>query len=260
MSTNAITPMLGSVTSSARLNIRRGAPTTTAAIAARVENGTVLAVRGLVQGENVRGNPDWYAGSDDTYFWSGATAGFEVSSTPGSVPVHRRANGTIRPLRAAEIEAVYGKPSYTEAAGGRVVLESTWVTANIVSVPTPIFGGLGVSTVQMHVKARDPFTRTLAAIEEQGLAERILTFGGTFVPRHKGWNPQRSLSAHTWGIAIDLNVQWNGYGVEPAEIGKQGSLRELVRLFEAEGFAWGGYFEPLSVRDGMHFELARFEA
>lgn len=39
--------------------------------------------------------------------------------------------------------------------------------------------------------------------------------------------------------------------------GAHGSVRELVALFEAEGFAWGGYFEPETVRDGMHFELAR---
>lgn len=66
----------------------------------------------------------------------------------------------------------------------------------------------------------------------------------------------RGLSSHTWGIAIDLNVAWNGYGNVPAAHGVHGSVRQLVAIFESEGFAWGGYFEPLSICDGMHFELA----
>jgi hypothetical protein len=40
-------------------------------------------------------------------------------------------------------------------------------------------------------------------------------------------------------------------------MGATGSVRELVPFFEAEGFAWGGYFDPARFRDGMHFELAR---
>ena len=109
------------------------------------------------------------------------------------------------------------------------------------------------------MKAQASFLAAFEAIATADLGDRILTYGGTFVPRHKAWNPKRTLSSHTWGIAIDLNVAWNGYGVEPAAMGAHGSLRELVPAFEAQGFAWGGYFEPLSARDGMHFELARLD-
>lgn len=81
---------------------------------------------------------------------------------------------------------------------------------------------------------------------------------GLWVPRHKGWNPARGLSSHSWAIAIDLNAPWNGYGATPAPLGAHGSVRELVPFFAAEGFAWGGDFSPPYV-DGMHFELARFD-
>ena len=109
------------------------------------------------------------------------------------------------------------------------------------------------------MKASQAFMAAFAAIGAANLADGILTFGGTFVPRHKAWNPQRTLSPHTWGVAIDLNVAWNGYGAEPAVLGAHGSLRELVPIFEGLGFAWGGYFEPFAARDGMHFELARLD-
>lgn len=252
-------PMLGVVTTSARMNIRRGAPSTSAPIALRVPAGTMLAVRGVVQGESVRGNADWYSGVDDTYFWSGATSGFEPKDgddTP-QVVVKRRPNGTIKPLNDQQIRAVFGNIQPTELPGGRVSLDAAWVAHNIVDLPTPILATAGYPTIRVHRKAAEPFRRVFDAIAAAGLAEQILTCAGTFVPRHKGWNPARTLSSHTWGIAIDLNSEWNGYGAAPAALGTHGSVRELVPMFEAEGFAWGGHFEPASARDGMHFELAR---
>ena len=62
----------------------------------------------------------------------------------------------------------------------------------------------------------------------QHWADRILTCGETFVAPHKGWDPARSLSSHSWGIAIDLNVAWDRYGTEPARFGRPGCVRELV--------------------------------
>jgi hypothetical protein len=87
-----------------------------------------------------------------------------------------------------------------------------------------------------------------------------LTYGGTYVPRHMGWTVGRPLSSHSWGVAIDINVDWNPYGGAPAPLGAVGSVRQIVSLFEAQGFAWGGRFTPDALRDGMHFELARTDA
>src|SRR5262250_519144 len=105
-----MTPMAGTVTTAARLNIRQGVPNTGAPVATQVEAGMVLAVLGLVRGESVHGNSDWYAAPNDTYFWSGAAGAFQssVEVAGGAMRVHRRPNGTIRPLSEAEIRSVFG--------------------------------------------------------------------------------------------------------------------------------------------------------
>lgn len=250
----------GHVVTNTRLNVRRGAPSTQAAIAAKVEVGTTLAVRGVVAGEVVSGNGEWYAGTDDAFFWSGGCGSLVTDDAAPGAPgldVRRRPNGSILPLRDAELRSRFGDPHETEGVGGRVTPDPAWVTASLVQVAIPVLSGMGFATVTVHTKARDSFLRVFAAIAAAGLDGHIRTCAGTFVARHKAWNPARDLSPHTWGIAIDLNAEWNGYGSEPAPLGAIGSVRALVPLFEAEGFAWGGFFETQSQRDGMHFELAR---
>jgi hypothetical protein len=153
---------------------------------------------------------------------------------------------------------VFGNISHNEAGGGRVTLDPAWEQTNIVDLTTALLSAVDFPRIRVHAKARDPFARVFDAIQNAGLGAGILTCAGTFVPRHKGWNPSRGLSSHSWGVAIDLNAQWNGYGRAPAPLGTQGSVRELVPYFEAEGFAWGGYFET-PYTDGMHFELARMD-
>lgn len=262
--TISITPMAGRVTTGARLNIRLGEPSTAAPIALKVEAATPLNVRGLAKGETVRGNADWYAGDGETFFWSGACSAFQALNNgvgaPASFAVHRRANGTIAVLSDAEIRKVFGEVQYSEAAKkGAVNLAPGWAAANLTEIETDVLEPIGHRKITVHKKAAEPFLKVFASIRDAGLADRILTYAGTFVPRHKGWNPARGLSAHTWAIAIDLNAEWNGYGSAPAGLGQHGSVRELVPLFEAQGFGWGGYFQPDSLRDGMHFELARYD-
>ena len=54
------------------------------------------------------------------------------------------------------------------------------------------------------------------------------------------------------GTAFDINVAWNGLGVQPALLGQKGSVRELVEIAFEHGFIWGGWFTNRP--DGMHFE------
>lgn len=255
------TALAGDVAATARLNIR-SLPARTAPVLRRVDAGTRLPVRGLAKGESVSGVDEWYVGDGDGYFWSGACADFRplfaADGTTRAPEVHRRANGTILPLSEAELATVFGRFDYTERPGGRIAIDPAWPPANIVSLATPLLAVTGYPSIDVHRKARDPFARAFAAIEAAGLGDRILTCAGTFVPRHKGSDPGRGLSSHSWAVAIDVNVAWNGYGRTPAAVGARGSVRELVPYFEAEGFAWGGYFRP-PYEDGMHFELARLD-
>ena len=57
-------------------------------------------------------------------------------------------------------------------------------------------------------------------------------------------------SNHSFGTAIDINSDFNAQGDTPLPIGVEGSVRELVPIFEDFGFRWGGHFNP-PFQDGM---------
>lgn len=268
-------PAIGATTVNALAFIRHGAPSRSAVWTRKVPPGTRLDITSVVVGEKVSLNDRWYALAGDDYIWSGAceavmpvpadsknagaapSAGTVLTGGPGP-QVHRRADGTILPLATAALETTFGKFAYAEAGKGRITITDGWVDAHIIEVPTSILTEEGYPRVSFHTRAAPFLTRVFGAIQAAGLQELILSCAGTFVPRHKGWDPKRGLSPHSWGIAIDLNAAWNGYGAPPAPFGAVGSVRQLVPYFEAEGFAWGGYFSS-PYQDGMHFELARLD-
>ncbi len=82
-----------------------------------------------------------------------------------------------------------------------------------------------------------------------------MTYDGAFNPRLIRGSAT-NLSCHAWGIAIDINVPWNGLGIVPSLKGQKGSVRELVKIANRLGFYWGGHFGR---KDGMHFEIAKLK-
>ena len=77
------------------------------------------------------------------------------------------------------------------------------------------------------------------------MSKSIYQYGGCYVPRFiAGTN---TLSFHSFGTAIDLNVPDNQRGT----VGKMD--RRVVPIFKQWGFAWGGDWH---YTDPMHFELA----
>jgi hypothetical protein len=83
----------------------------------------------------------------------------------------------------------------------------------------------------------------------RGLRDTIHSYSGCYSPRHTNRIPSAGLSHHSWGIAVDLNVQQgNLFGQMPHQDPR------LVDVFERWGFVWGGTF---IVPDGMHFEYRR---
>lgn len=240
-----------------RLRVRDRAPSPAALIARVLEPGDLVSASNEVSGEAVSGNAAWYRLDDDKFVWSGGVIPAPGTTIPGNraaLPVSTYPNGHIRVLDESKIRAVFGTFAYTEAnPRGAIRIDPAWIQANLVEIELPALAAIGHPKVSVHRLAAGPFRRVFAALQTAGLDGRILTCGGTFVPRHKTWNPDRGLSSHSWGIAIDLNVAWNGYGVTPPPLGAIGSVRELIPFFAGEGFGWGGDFsEP----DGMHFELA----
>lgn len=62
----------GTVTTTVKLNIRKGAPSSRAEIYQTVPPGTRLDYEVVVRrGERVNGNPVWYGDPNGNYFWSG---------------------------------------------------------------------------------------------------------------------------------------------------------------------------------------------
>ena len=157
-------------------------------------------------------------------------------------------------LTMQKVKALFGDFTYTDLEGGRIKINPQWVNESIVQVEIPQLAGL-TSThgkVPFHIKGAEQLKNAFAEIERQALLKFVLTWDGSWVPRHMTWNKKKGLSHHSWGIAFDINVAWNGYGKQPAAVGKQGTVRPLVAVFEAHGFCWGGDW---STPDGMHFEL-----
>jgi hypothetical protein len=138
-----------------------------------------------------------------------------------------------------------GTFTYRYFANGAVQPDPAWVAENIRTEAVPILG-----KVTCHKVMLPQLRGALQDVVERGLAAEIHPgeYAGCYVPRFIERNPARGLSLHTWGIAADLNVPGNLRGTR-GEIN-----REVVAIFKAWGFAWGGDW---NYTDPMHFELAR---
>ena len=164
-----------------------------------------------------------------------------VSPLVGSAPAEGRQTAFLTGGAVAE---VVGSFSYRYFPDGTVEPDPAWVAANIATEPVPVLG-----YVTCHRAMLPQLRAALQEIVDRGLADRIDPgdFGGCYVPRFIARDPAKGLSLHTWGIALDLNVQGNLRG----SIGEID--RGVVDVFKRWGFAWGGDW---SYTDPMHFELA----
>lgn len=125
--------------------------------------------------------------------------------------------------------------------GGRVVPDSAWVAANIVTDTVPLLG-----TLTCHRTMMPQLKAALAEVVQRGLGKHVYQTAGCYYPRFIA-NTTR-LSNHAFGMAIDINSLQNQRGT----VGQMHP--EVVKIFEKWGFAWGGHW---SWTDPMHFELAR---
>jgi hypothetical protein len=90
-----------------------------------------------------------------------------------------------------------------------------------------------------------PLTKALEALIKSGNVKELKTWDGCFNIRKKKAGSTPSL--HSWGIAIDVNAAWNGFGKTPV------LSAGFVKCFTDAGFEWGGKWKT---PDGMHFQLA----
>ena len=102
-----------------------------------------------------------------------------------------------------------------------------------------------VQQMTCHRKLAEAFEDIFAKIEAHGLQEKIKAFGGCFSFRQQRTGSK--LSAHAWGVAVDLNPETNVQGTA-------GDMDAgVIEIFRAAGFEWGGDWSA-KVRDPMHFQ------
>lgn len=104
----------------------------------------------------------------------------------------------------------------------------------------------------VHQRVAGPLSRVLehlAPVRERSDIRTVFSaMGGTYNPRTIAGTDR--LSAHAFGIAIDLNTAVSRYWRSAATY-KNEIPREVVEAFESEGFIWGGRWHHF---DTMHFE------
>lgn len=113
-------------------------------------------------------------------------------------------------------------------------------------VPTHLEIGVIPKRLYCNRALIEPLTKAFENVIGRGLITQLKTWDGCFNIRKKRGASSQSL--HAWGIAIDINAAWNGFGKEPT------MSSELVKCFTDAGFDWGGVW---SRPDGMHFQLAK---
>ena len=147
-------------------------------------------------------------------------------------------------LTGGSVADAVGSFSYRYYEDGTVEPDPGWAAANLRTEAVPILGN-----VTCHRVMLPQLRAALQELVDSGLADLVDPgdFGGCYAPRFVAGDPSKGLSLHTWGIAVDLNVQGNLRGTT-GEID-----RRVVEVFKRWGFAWGGDW---SYTDPMHFELA----
>ena len=146
-------------------------------------------------------------------------------------------------LTGGSIADVVGTFSYGVLGGGRIAPDPAWVRANITTEVVPILG-----SVTCHRAIFPQLKAALQQVVDQGLSDEIQPdeYAGCYYPRFIAGTT--TLSNHSFGLALDLNVPGNQRGT----VGEMN--RTVVSIFKEWGFAWGGDW---GYTDPMHFEMAQ---
>jgi len=122
--------------------------------------------------------------------------------------------------------------------------ESKFMT--VFDVPADLEIGFIPKKVYCNKVMQEPLLQAFKNLIATGHVKELKTWDGCFNIRKK--RGATSASLHSWGIAVDLNAAWNGFGKEPK------LSAGFVKCFTDAGFDWGGLWKT---KDGMHFQLAK---
>lgn len=114
-------------------------------------------------------------------------------------------------------------------------------------VPTELEIGVIPKRIYCNRDMVIPLKFAFGNLIDRGFVKELRTWDGCFNIRKK--RGAASASLHSWGLAIDVNAAWNGFG-QPFTLSAG-----FVKCFRDAGFDWGGEWTPC---DGMHFQLKSF--
>ena len=156
---------------------------------------------------------------------------------PAETPFLRHGDAV---LTQAEIKQRFGEFSYRPGPDGSVRPDPVWEAEHLVTTTIPLIGQL-----RCHRAVVGALRAAVQQLDDAGLGHLIHSdsFGGCWNPRRVG--PDRGLSRHAWGVAVDINVGKNPTGVHAA------IDERVVDALEDRGFTWGGRW---LVPDPAHFE------
>ena len=179
----------------------------------------------------------------------GASLADELEAlAPEDVTVRVVGADTGQPARRAplvlglpEVKSRFGEFAYRDDDADREITPSAaWVEEHIVVAEVPLIG-----RVRCHEAIVDDLRGALQAVADSGHGASMTrdSYAGCYHARRIGAGS--SLSRHSWGIAIDLNVDVSQPGLGPVPDDA------VIEAFAAHGFRWGGLFlRP----DNHHFE------
>lgn len=163
----------------------------------------------------------------------------------------------FKPLTAYLVRQAFGKNTKVSRQNTPYIeIQKDWELDNIVNIQIPCLDRIlqhGSYPVRVHKRIEQPILNLFKDWEENGLLEKIVSLGKFYDTRFISGS-STTISNHAYGIAFDINQEFNRTGHIPPTIGEYGSVRELVPLANKHGFYWGGHLNRL---DGSHFEFSR---
>jgi hypothetical protein len=177
---------------------------------------------------------------------TGLTPEILASSSPAPSPSPEQISEVF-----TENNPLVGVVHWRLKPNGDVEYLDNWDTQNIITVDIPQLKdvpGANGGKIQFNKLAADQLKAAWAEVESEDLLDRVLSWEGSLARK----SVKGRLSSHALGLAFDINFKFNPSGVVPPAADEEGSVRELVPIFEKHGFVWGGTWK---FPDGGHFQV-----
>lgn len=184
-----------------------------------------------------------------------------VMRRPSALPGQGAPLQPLSPLQRSDVFGSFAwKAEPLVGTPDRIRIQDSFEHDHIVKVDIPQLKDLELARpVRFHKRGAMQLLAFFADVEAEGLLGIVRTWNGSYVPRFKRGRAVggglADISSHAWGIAFDVNAQWNRVAMPPARAGQPGSVAELAPIAHRHGFVWGGSF--VGRPEGSHFELAK---